>query len=296
MLLSVLRRSWAGLGLLAVGLAASLSGCGDTFVDPFLREGGPFSVYGVLISESQTATQRVRIQAVRTLPDPPTDPRQPAAAFSALVWTKNLTTGDSLLWNRSEVRLPDGTLGVLFEQRFYPRPGSIYRLHIQRAADDRLTTADLLVPAIPQATLALPVVSGGRVTQAVTWSAARLAETRFNVRVGTPEGLRPVFVDVGLPQPGEPLVLDFTAIAAEVRRQIDFSPAEPIGLAEAGLIVLGADETWPLPPGDLREMAQPGVYTNVENGYGFVGAVTRGAVVWQPDADAMRAAGFEPRY
>ncbi|MEM1055336.1 MAG: hypothetical protein AAGI52_07405 [Bacteroidota bacterium] len=282
--------------LALVVCGASLPGCGDTFVDPFLRDEGSFSMYGVLLSEGSPDVQRLRVQLVRALPDPPTEPEEAAAQLGSDVASVDLVTGDSIAWTERQIRFPDGTLGSVFERAFRPVPGRPYRLSVTRRSDGERASATLTIPPTPRATISEPVVAD-RVTQAVAWDAARIARATLSVRVsGSPTiGFQSVFVPVDLPLPGEPVEVDLDALFQASRDAL--GPLVPtVYVSRLTMTVLGASEEWPLPPDDLREMAQPGAYSNVDRGYGFIGAGTQGTASWQPDAVAMRAAGFEPIY
>ena len=63
------------------------------------------------------------------------------------------------------------------------------------------------------------------------------------------------------------------------------------------LRLIVASEDWDPPEGvfDPELLVQPGTLSNVENGFGFVGAGYRLKLTWLPPEEIMDAAGFRPR-
>ena len=291
------RTFFLGLAVTAGGML----GCGDTFVDPFVRDQGSFSVYGVLVSEGFTSPQRVRVQVVRTLPDPPTDPDDPAAQLAADVSSIDLASGDSLAWHRREVVFEDGTVGSVFEQQFRPVPGRAYRVRVQRRTDGATAFAEVIIPPVPQSSREDPViVEGVRASQRIAWDTGRLeeADVRYFV-VDTSGRYVPFVLPYGIPEDGV-FDLDFTRDAQRIRdrlTEMGYPIDEPLLFSRVEVSVLGTNETsWPdLPEGD-GPAAQPGVFSNVTGGYGLVVAASRGSASWKPAREAVIAAGFTPNY
>ncbi|MEL6616961.1 MAG: hypothetical protein AAFQ43_14555, partial [Bacteroidota bacterium] len=168
-------------------LVLAVGGCGDTFVDPFLRSEGSLSVYGVFIADQSAEPQRLRVQVVRTLPDPPTEPDEPAAQLGVEVTSENLASGETVRWDESVLRLPDGTVGSVFESTQRPSPSTPYRITVLRRADGREATVEVTTPPRPQATIEPPVIASGEVTQRVVWDAERIegVEAVYVLRGGT---------------------------------------------------------------------------------------------------------------
>ncbi|MEM6327737.1 MAG: DUF4249 family protein [Bacteroidota bacterium] len=298
---SVPRRGRWRLGALAaMVLAGSLAGCDDTFVDPFIRDAGSFSMYGVLLAEGTSAPQRVRVQVVRTLPDPPTEPNEPAARPNVRVTSETLGTDQTRTWDSTHVRLGDGTLGAVFASTFRPTPGETYRIQVLRDADGREATAEVTVPAVPQATVSPAVVSGSDVTQTVAWDSRVLrAEVRyfvFHPSIGRFEAITPAYA---LPEDGV-FTLDLVRDRTFIREALIASgEAETIDirLSRIQVEILGTQETsWPDLPDLDAEAGQPGAYSNVTGGYGLVVAATRGSLTLRPDREAAIEAGFQPTY
>ena len=280
--------------VLAVG-ALALTACGDPFVDPFLRSGGPYSVYGALRAETFPTLQRVRVQPVRTLPDAPTDPGEPTARLAVDVWTEDLSTGDTLRWNRRDVRFDDGTVGTVFERRFRALPGRTYRVRLRDREREREARVDVDVPEAPTGQASPATILDGAVTQQVAWSADRLLGANVVYRLGA-TGQGAIALPYPPPPAGEPLVIDYTADAERLReiltaRGTPPSPA-PLVLTEVLANAFAPGSSWPEIPTDPTVAAQPGAYSNVDGGYGFVGGLTYGYAVVTPGSGPLLAAGF----
>ncbi|MEL6615441.1 MAG: hypothetical protein AAFQ43_06875 [Bacteroidota bacterium] len=285
---------------LALVVASGVAvGCGDTFVDPFIRDQGSFSLYGVLISEGSPAPQRVRVQVVRTLPDPPTDPDDPAIRFPVQV-TSEIEGRISSAWDSSHVRLDDGTYGAIFADTFRPEPGQTITLRARRDTDGAEATAEVIVPPIPRATAPPAVIDGADVTQTVAWDSRVLwVQVRYFVyheSIGRFEAIAPVYA---LPADGVftlDMVRDRELCVQALRDHGEEFP-EDVLLSRVEVQILGTQETaWPTLPDADAEAAQPGAYSNVTGGYGLVVAATRGTIGFRPDRKAAVAAGFRPSY
>jgi hypothetical protein len=71
-------------------------------------------------------------------------------------------------------------------------------------------------------------------------------------------------------------------------------PADYLFLRQMELRMVIGDETWNPPGGvfDPEVLVEPGTFTNVENGFGYVGAGYVASVRWRPDRRPMLLAGF----
>lgn len=280
--------------VLALASGAVISGCGDTFVDPFLRGEGSFSVYGTFIAGQSAEPQRLRVQVVRTLPDPPTDPDDPAAQLAVDVTSENLTSGAVTIWDERVIRLPDGTVGSVFESTQRPDPATPYRLRVRRRTDGREATVEVTTPPTPEATVEPAVIAGAEVTQRVEWSAERLEsiEAVYVVRGGPGTLLATIPYSAS----GSAVTVDLARDRPLVRAAITaegFPEQDAISLQRIILRVVGTDSlAWPDLPESDAEAAQPGAYSNVTGGYGLVGVGTTAFVSWTPSLEALAAAGF----
>ncbi|NNF58869.1 MAG: hypothetical protein HKN04_11590 [Rhodothermaceae bacterium] len=294
--------------LLLLGFVATLfASCDDGFVDPFLRGGGAFSVYGAIVSDGVPLTHTVRVVPVRTLPDAPTDTSQATAQLDVVVSSTNLVTGDSLQWAKRVVRYANGTIGYLFSNTFRAQPDTPYRLTVRRIFDGYETAAEFATPLTPTASYGPVEVIGldgeqglaDSVRQEVRWAAARLDSVSVGYRVPGGSGavvIRIPYPDVTGGEGPRPVEVDYVRDLEILRDTLGLNPGQTVTLYEMSMRVraLGAD--WVTPTDDPEILAQPSTFINVENGYGFVGGATFGSTVWLPDREAMQAAGFSPSY
>ena len=284
-----------------------LASCDDGFVDPFLRGGGKFSVYGAIVSDGVPLTHTVRVVPVRTLPDAPTDTSQATAQLDVIVSSTNLATGDSTRWTKRVVRYTNGTIGYVFSNTFRAQPDTPYRLTVRRIFDGYETTAEFATPLTPTASYGPVEVIGldgeqglaDSVRQEVRWAAARLDSVSVGYRV--PGGNGVVVVHIPYPDvPGgegpRPVEVDYVRDLEILRDTLGLNPGQAVDLYEMSMRVRALSEDWELSTTTADSLAQPGAFTNIENGYGFVGGATFGATIWLPDPEAIRAAGFNPSY
>lgn len=286
-------RRWL-IAPLALGLLLASGGCGDTFVDPFVRDAGSFSIYGTFIAEQSAEPQRLRVQVVRTLPDPPTDPEESAAQLGVDVTSENVASGAVVEWTESVVPLPDGTVGSIFESTQRPSPGTPYRITVRRRTDGREATVEVTTPPRPQATIEAPVIAGDEVAQRVVWDAERVeaVEAVYVLRGGPGTILATIPYDTTDPAVVVDLAGDLPLVRAAAAAE-GIPEQDGLDLQRILLRVVGTNSAaWPLLPDDDGRAAQPGAYSNVTGGYGLVAVGTAAFVSWTPPPEALAAAGF----
>ncbi|NNF58868.1 MAG: hypothetical protein HKN04_11585 [Rhodothermaceae bacterium] len=285
--------------MLALFLIGIMVGCDDGFVDPFLRDGGAFSVYGAIVSDEVPLTHEVRIVPVRTLPDTPTDTGQATVQLDAEVWSTDLTTGDSLQWTQRSVRYDDGSVGYLFSRDFVAPSEHAYRLTVRDRVNGNTATALVETPPVPILTRQpAQIVRPDSISQVVEWEAARLDSVTVMYQVDL-DMASFVPIRYEAPPPGQPIVVDFVRDFAQVFAVAELEAEgdlDSLVVNEVQIRLRALNGAWVEPPEDSAVLAQPGADTNVEGGYGFVGGATYGTMLWRPDRDVMRAAGFTPSY
>ncbi|MDX1546344.1 MAG: hypothetical protein R3247_05120 [Rhodothermales bacterium] len=281
-----------------------LAAC-DPAVNPIVGEERPFTVWGFL--DATADTQRVRVFAVE---DRLGDRR--GGSIDAVVTSTDLTTGAARTWTDEEVTFADGTVGHVFWAPFRAQHGHRYRLTVTRS-DGAKTTATVSVPhpvTVEMATSTtqpeLPVVIRGTPPQLVgvaveyeiltvppsfPWPPGTPAPPAHTVRVVAPyadvaeriEGGWAVRLDL---QRDIPLIRD--AVAARC-----LNP-DLIALRRARFRFLAADSSWAPPGGDFdpEVLIQPGVFSNVENGFGFFGAGVPFAQSWVAAEGLQAELGF----
>lgn len=269
---------------LIAAAAGLLLGC-EASVAPILSTERAFTMYGTLSSSADTQTVRVYRIGQRLEPTPG---QQLGATFTS----EDLETGTVRTWNDSVHTEPDGQRVHVFWAPFSVDQGSRYRLKV---ADERDTSsAELTVPPHVEPEGEAPKIAPGSVVK------------RIRVPAEAPEVASPVTViytirfDAASPQQGVPEAATYAQPELEVpvekdgdtwlieipldqhfevmdarfadRRRID--PNWGIYLFGMELRLQIVNEGWTVPGRELTPdlVVEPGVRTNVVNGFGFVGA------------------------
>ncbi len=249
----------------------------------------PYSFYGVL---SPTFSQ----QYVRVYPIAATLEATPNAPLGANMTSRDLTTGEEVVWKDSLVQEASGDFAHVFVAPFRANFGTTYELRAERG-DGALTTATVPVP--PAATVELPdpeldvpalmpVTIRGlvprllkvEVTYAIQYRIAAPSIESRQVVVPYGEALQPT-------DDGWTLTLsisrDLRTIEDQLRAEGPFDRAFGIEFVELTLRMIAANDAWNPPDGtfDPEVLVQPGLLSNVDNGFGFVGAGYRLEASWE---------------
>jgi len=277
---------WAPLALLL------LVGCSDA-VDPTLGTDQAFSLYGYL---DPTADR----QAIRVVPITGAIEADTAAVLDLTVTSTEPETGRTAVWRDSVVTYRDGSIGHVFVADYTPTPDARVEIDV-RATDGGRAGVGVQTPP-----LARPSV--GEPTEAAAGTYPITIEGVPRVLGGT---LRVIVT--GLPGTTEPSALDIPVGQLEIggaggtwTLAVPFLEATrahllEIGLYRAGLSLVEAEfspfvanEAWAVPPRgfDLDAIVEPGTFSNVTGGFGFVGAGYRAPVRWVPSTSVQNLAGF----
>ncbi|MGB3544077.1 hypothetical protein [Rubrivirga sp.] len=269
-------------------LALIFAGCEDDVaatVDLDL----PFSMYGFL---DPTADQQV----IRVIPI--TDRIDSDAALEAVVTSTDLGTGEVATWRDSTVTYADGSTGTVFVSDTTPAPGARIRLEAVRPDGDA-STIEVTIPPIVTPTVGVAEFSLGEVTYPIRFDGVpRVLNGQLRLAVGggnddAPTVLRiPIDVQPREIEPGVWIVrVPFVSAV--------FRALNEQGLANTGLRLLSAqyvgfaaNAEWDPPSGDPAALAEPGVFTNVQGGLGFVGAGYFTIAQWTPSPAVQVSAGF----
>ncbi|MEZ4699674.1 MAG: hypothetical protein R2834_05050 [Rhodothermales bacterium] len=276
-----------------------LAGCEDT-PNPFVGIEEPYTLYGYLNPRTSRQTLRVipieqRIDAGQT------------AEVDAIVTSTRLATGEQITWRPTYVLFADSTYGHVFVANFQPAYRERYRLDVVRSdgvASSVEVTTPVDVQVLPESNpsplfLSYKVVSATlpNIVQAdIVYDAVRLQplSSREN----------PIRWPISISYRGKEEAAEdgwrfVVRIADDYRVVEDEFDAhcltrDYIGVRAMRFTIFIGDDGW-VPPGgtfDPEALAQPDAFSNVENGFGYVGAgypVTFNAI--QP-ADVLSAAGF----
>ena len=273
-----------------VGVSAVVSGCDSTEVEPFLESNQYFSIYGSL--DMQLRQQFLRVVAIDTVfgirPDD----------IDATVTTTDLITGEVEVWRDSLFLFDDGSTGHVFVSNFRIKAGHTYQLEVRRS-DGAVTTAETTVPAEPIAELGEWALNTPPETalpsgfQRVFWRGLTREPHSINVYYRYRSFAGNPFMDVAVPYPtgsssedtseGWEVTVSYTSDRDTLNDAIGGRGFRLAGVAMA-VVVLAED--W-VPPGgvwDPELLSQPGVFSNVTNGFGFFGSAGRYSIEWIPGA------------
>ncbi|GAB5519827.1 MAG: hypothetical protein RhofKO_20780 [Rhodothermales bacterium] len=298
------------LGLLSVVL---LTSCEES-VDPILDANVPFTLYGYLNPKSDT-------QSIRVFPIEEEFDTRTERPIDATVTSTNLTVGGTQTWTGNSVFFPEnGTYGHVFNAAFTPQYGHAYRIEVLRS-DGATSSVEVSVPpaitsvfAQPPRTVINTQLSRPAVEQDVrfesTFSSFLDVTLTYYTRVKRtgPDGFNFFSKDTlslayqdRIAQAGN--AWDMTVTLSEDRftlvellenRQAidDENDCIIVERMEASLFV--ANEAWTPPNGrfDINEIIQPGTFSNVENGFGFVGAGYSELYRWRTPEPEMQLASM----
>ncbi len=279
-------------------LAGVFAGCEEA-VDPVLGTDRAFTLYGFF-------NPQVPLQAVRVFPIEGTLAQTSTDPIDAVITSIDLTSGERLHWRDSVVVYPNETVGHVYWAAFRARHEHTYRLEARRS-DGAVTFAEAMVPPPMDAVVGEPEIVVGEVVIPVslqgeaphliqlqviyTVSPVRQGRATTTTTVAVPYGGREVKVPGGWRVP-----------VALSRDQEDINNAllalriwtGATALVNIELAVMAVNAEWS-PPGGLFEedvLVQPGTFSNVQNGFGFVGAGFPVTVQWLPDSLIRARAGY----
>ena len=278
------------LRLLALALVAlTAAGCEED-VDPTLGVDATFTLYGRL--DPTADQQAVRVVPITETIDAPTD------VVGATVTSTDLETGAVEAWRDSVVTYPDGSTGHVYVADFTPRPGSRVRLEAARP-DGEAAAVEVTIPPIIRPEVAAPRAAPGEVVFPIRFDGApRVIAGQLQIVVRGAPGAGGEARTFGVPIEARPVevapdrwVVD-VPFASAVREFLVLREFLGVRLVAADYVAFVVDETWDPPSDDPAALAEPGVFSNVTGGLGFVGAGYRATARWIPSATVQAAAGF----
>ncbi|PAP76293.1 lamin tail domain-containing protein [Rubrivirga marina] len=283
--------------LLLLLTAAALAACSDA-VDPTLGTDRVFSLYGYL---DPTADR----QAIRVAPIYGTIDADTVRAAPARVASVERETGREVAWRDSAVTFQDGSVGHVFVADYTPTPGATVDVRVEETAEaGRVVTTTVTVPPVRQARMAdgtrLPRGTYRVEVQDVPHVQAGVLRVHVLGLPGTEVDKVGAF-DIGfesLPAteaaPGTwAIEVPFLVLARdELQRR---GLAGVVELVEVEFVAFVTNEAWgaPLADADPDALVEPGTFSNVDGGFGFVGAGYRTALRWTPSFTVQAWAGFK---
>lgn len=281
---------------LAIAFAMlGLAGC-DESVNPFIESDRIYSVYGTL--DMSADTQWVRVVPIDTSLFVETQP-----TIDARVFVTDLRSGRQQEWTDSLFTFRDGSMGHVFFTPLRVQPDHTYRLEVTRS-DGQTATAETTVPATPTASIGEPqrlVLSNGGIDISipVTWTGFDRAPASVQTWYRFSGSARSHFTDIRLDyptadfdaEPGWTIFVRMSQDRQTIREKI--TPESFLFLGMGMRIVLYDDKF--VPPGgvfDPEILSQPGTFSNVEKGFGFIGSVGRFDTQWVVDERTARDLGY----
>ncbi len=269
-------------------LVALLVGACEDSVNPILESDRNFSLFGTLDMDQDT-------QFVRVVPIRPTLFPDPNQQIDISFVSTDLTSGATTVWNDSLITFDDGSTGLIFYAPLRIRPGRTYRIEVATPSLELITSAETTAPTLPSAITIQPEsvvnVGGaiGRGSQVIQWDG--IVDEPFQIelwyRFLAAEAT--AFNNVMLPYaPANTPMGNGWEIELDLRKdRLALDTMQAVNVTEVpllgqGLLVTVLDGAF-VPPGGVFDpdvLSQPGTFSNVENGFGFVGTVGRFAAEW----------------
>lgn len=284
-----------------------LVGC-ETTVEPFIGEERPFTVWGLINAGADT--QRVRVFPISDAPG-----IDRSGAIDASVTSTNLTTGQIREWSHRTVTYEDGNVGHVFWAPFKPEEGHSYRIDVARS-DGATSTATVTVPAGVEVEVVATSTST-RFPVYVRGDAENLIDVEMRYEAANlppveawPVGTSahpPVAYPVEIPYMTEgeriddgwrfdiDMQRDAEIVRLAYQQNCLITPTAPdIALSRVEFHFIAADSAWSPPGGafDPEVLVEPNAFSNVENGYGFIGAGQVVAERWTPPPLVRQALGY----
>ncbi len=284
-------------GLWILILLFLTAGC-EEGVNPVLETDEVFSMYGFL--NPREDLQAIRVYSIDGVLEPAID--QP---LDASVTSINRGTGESIVWRDSIVTFFNERIGHIFYARFRPDHDTPYTLTVTNSDGDG-STVDFSVPPEGQAEIKDVFSALRTVVVRLTWSdAPRIINTRvtYAVKIPFPDRSDTTTVRVVLKSgraeenadgtwtvtilPSDDIGAIFTALQVQPGRT-------PIILDEIEVNPFVVSEEWESPIGvfDSELLVQPGTFSNVTNGFGFVSGGYYDSFIFELDDEAVLNAGF----
>lgn len=278
-------------------VALMQTGCEET-VDPVLSTDEAFSLYGYL--DPTAEQQAIRVFTIDDILRPAT-----TETLDAEVTSTNLQTGEIVVWRDSIITFRDQSVGHVFLADYKATHNTRYRLQAVRG-DGRTATVDVLTPPDGEARVDKVVSARSNVIVTLSWSGVpRLiqANVSYFVRIPFSDGSDTTTVRVDI-QSGRVrdngdgtwgvTILPSTDIGM-VFSILQIQPGRtPVFLDKIEAKVFVVSEDWESPVGsfDPELLVQPGTFSNVENGFGFVGGGYFDSFLFDLDDEVARDAGF----
>ena len=249
--------------VLAIVLA--LPSC-DSSVEPFQESGYYFSIGGVI--DASLDTQFVRVNPLRSKAEVDPEP------YDIIVTTRDLSSGEEHVWRDSVFVLSDGRYAHNFWSTADFSRGGVYRFTAERP-DGLESRAEIALP--DTARIVVQTIPFDPIATVNVFGAEKLADLKL-IYCASYRGGDIERVDASLIDEVSDFGQGFTV------RVNPYALALEIGLGQIYWIrvaAIAAGPEWPdFENIDEETLALPHVYSNVEDGVGYLGGVTSTLVNW----------------
>lgn len=282
--------------LLLSSTALVLSSCDDA-VEAVRTDGKAFTLYGYLNPKADT-------QAVRVFPIDEILEAEDRDQVDGLMTSTNLETGSKVTWRDSLVTYLDNNQGHVFYSPSRVEFDTPYEVNILRSSDGAITKATTQTPPLVDDSIEIVRDTGTDIEARVLWKdAPRLqnVKVRYKMLVELLGEIIDTFFLVDYV--AEEVVagsdwqisLQLDDDARQIFRTLNRPQGSRLTLCEVNIEALVTNREWNPPNGDYDPdvLVQPGIFSNVENGFGFVGSGYNQTTVWLPDSTQIRGAGFQ---
>ena len=278
-------------------VSAIVAGC-DESVDPILGTDEAFSFYGFFSPRADT--QAVRVYSIDGILKP-----EASQKLDALVTSTNKSTGETQIWRDSTIVFRDGTVGHVFYSLFRPQHGANYTFQAVRS-DGKTAYVDVKTPADGMTELVNIVSGRSNVQVELNWTGVpKVLQTvaTYTVRVPFPDRSDTTTIRVRIPS-GHAEQISAERWKVTIIPSLDIGTiysalflrpsVNPIFLDEIDVGAFIVTEDWESPVGVFDEelLVQPDVFSNVENGFGFIGGGYFDHFVFELSEQNKRDAGF----
>lgn len=261
-----------------------------------------FSLYGVLRPVADT--QYISIYPITDLLAP-TEPEP----LEGTVTATDQTTGESYELRDSLVLEENGHYAHFAWMPIRARYGHTYRIRVENL-ENQVSTTEVTVPQEasleirePEETFSVGVTNPVFVTEEVPRLMNVEVEYHIKFAEGEPQATTTRMTVSYNDEPREMdggwivdvnLSNDFEKLRSRLQILGDWSVSYGIALLDMTIRLAVVNEEWDPPGGNFDDdvLVQPGTMSNVENGFGFVGAGYRLEEQWRPSAEYLEAAGW----
>lgn len=274
-------------------LVALMTGCDDS-VNPVLESDQDITLFGTL--DMNADRQFLRVIPVRGTIDEEVDPS--TVALRSI----DLDNGTTVEWSDSLVTFDNGRRGLVFYADLRVQPGHSYRIEATQAKSDIVTSAVTNIPPVPTVTI-MPETASRSLgptgiqlhgTQTIVWHDLQRTPYEVSRWYRFLRNAASPFQDVQAPAvaaifEGADMTFQTNLVGDRV------AMADSVDIRRVALVGVGMSITILnvefVPPGgvfDPEILVQPGTFSNVENGFGFIGAVGRFSAEWVLAEETLR--------